>query len=129
MNDLPSEFDLVVIGTGFQESVIAAAASRIGKIVLHIDENDFYGGFWSSFNLENFINHLDKRKGDNNACRIKNAYQKWFEFTEEVPDILGWNKENILKESRRFNIDIIPKVKKNIANNNINITNEYPLLA
>jgi Rab proteins geranylgeranyltransferase component A len=44
MDDLPSEFDLVVVGTGFSESVIAAAASRVGKSVLHVDENDYYCG-------------------------------------------------------------------------------------
>jgi len=33
-------------------SIIAAALSRIGKTVLHIDENDFYGEDWASFNLE-----------------------------------------------------------------------------
>lgn len=31
---------------------MAAAASRIGKTVLHLDPNDFYGGYWASFNLE-----------------------------------------------------------------------------
>lgn len=31
---------------------MAAAASRVGKTVLHLDPNDFYGGYWASFNLE-----------------------------------------------------------------------------
>lgn len=114
MNDLPKEFDLIVIGTGFQESVIAAAASRIGKTVLHIDENEFYGGFWSSFNLENFMSHLDKNQNisdtDNKSLKIRNAQQSWYESTEVKPEINGWNKEKILKECRRFNIDLIPKV-------------------
>lgn len=104
MNDLPKEVDLVVVGTGFQESVIAAAASRVGKIVLHIDENDFYCGNWASFNLENFLNHLDKKHNEN-TINIRNTQQKWNEN-----EINGWNKEKILKEGRRFNIDLIPKV-------------------
>lgn len=37
---------------GLTESIIAAAASRVGKSVLHIDSNDYYGGYWASFNLE-----------------------------------------------------------------------------
>lgn len=37
---------------GLTESIVAAAASRIGKTVLHLDPNDFYGGYWASFNLE-----------------------------------------------------------------------------
>lgn len=38
--------------TGLAESILAAAASRIGKTVLHLDSNDYYGGLWASFNLE-----------------------------------------------------------------------------
>lgn len=112
MSDLPKEVDLIVIGTGFQESVIAAAASRVGKIVLHIDENEFYGGFWSSFNLENFMSHLEGKNeigGDEKAIKIRNVCQKWI---DEDFEINGWNKEKILKDSRRFNIDLIPKVRK-----------------
>ncbi|XP_070498975.1 rab proteins geranylgeranyltransferase component A [Chironomus tepperi] len=112
MNDLPKEFDLCVIGTGFQESVIAAAASRVGKSVLHIDQNEFYGGFWASYNLENFMNHLEVNKSDDTdkVCKIRNVNQQWYEFTDEIPEINGWNKEKIIKDSRRFNIDLIPKL-------------------
>lgn len=111
MNDLPSEFDLVVVGTGFPESVIAAAASRVGKSVLHVDENEFYGGFWASFNLENFMIHLDKENNEGNRYfHVRNTQQNWFEFTDEQPDINGWTKERVIQEGRRFNIDLIPKV-------------------
>lgn len=41
------------------ESIVAAAASRIGKQVLHIDSNDHYGGQWASFNLECIQNMID----------------------------------------------------------------------
>lgn len=111
MDDLPSEFDLVVVGTGFSESIIAAAASRVGKTVLHVDENDYYCGFWASFNLDSYMTHLDRSKNDATMkCRLRNCEEIWFEFTEELPAINDWNKEKILKESRRFNIDLIPKV-------------------
>lgn len=49
--------------TGLTESILAAAASRIGKTVLHLDSNDYYGGVWASFNLES-IESLAK----NNQC-------------------------------------------------------------
>lgn len=111
MDDLPSEFDLIVVGTGFSESIIAAAASRVGKTVLHIDENDFYCGYWASFNFESLLSHLESsRVSDGSKCKLKNSEERWFEFSEEVADVNGWNKESIIKESRRFNIDLIPKV-------------------
>ncbi|CRK98236.1 CLUMA_CG011599, isoform A [Clunio marinus] len=111
MDDFPSEFDLVVVGTGFSESIIAAAASRVGKTVLHVDENDYYGGFWASFNFDTFVSHLEKSKDTQiKKCRLRNCESRWLEFTEDCPDINGWNKDKILKESRRFNIDLIPKM-------------------
>lgn len=112
MDDLPNEFDLVVVGTGFSESIIAAAASRVGKSVLHVDENDYYGGYWTSFNFDTFLSHLEKSKNDESMkCKLVNCEERWFEFTEERPDVNGWNKETIMKESRKFNIDLVPKVK------------------
>lgn len=45
------EYDLVVIGTGLCESIVATACSRIGKKVLHLDPNDYYGDQWTSFTL------------------------------------------------------------------------------
>lgn len=110
MDDLPGEFDLVVVGTGFSESIIAAAASRVGKTVLHIDENEYYGGYWASFNLDTFMTHVDSSSDEKMRCALRNCEERWFEFSEEKPEINGWNKEKILKEKRRFNIDLIPKV-------------------
>lgn len=34
------------------EAIVAAACSRIGKKVLHVDRNMYYGGNWSTFNLK-----------------------------------------------------------------------------
>lgn len=111
MEDLPSEFDLVVVGTGLSESIIAAAASRVGKTVLHVDENEYYCGYWASFNLDSFMSHLESSRSDESMkCRLKGTEERWFEFTEEQAEVNGWNKEKILKETRRFNIDLIPKV-------------------
>lgn len=115
MEDLPSEFDLIVVGTGFAESVIAAAASRVGKSVFHVDENEFYGGFWSSFNFDTFISHLERSKNDDKfKSRLINCEDSWFEFCDEHPEVNGWNKEKMLKETRRFNIDLISKVSTKI---------------
>ncbi|KAK7503808.1 hypothetical protein BaRGS_00004931 [Batillaria attramentaria] len=50
--DLPNDFDVIVLGTGLPESILAAAFSRIGLKVLHIDRNDYYSANWASFNLQ-----------------------------------------------------------------------------
>ena len=46
---LPSRFDVVVVGTGLVESIVAAAVARQGHSVLHLDTAKYYGGDWSAF--------------------------------------------------------------------------------
>ncbi|XP_053681235.1 rab proteins geranylgeranyltransferase component A [Anopheles nili] len=126
--DLPNSFDVIVIGTGLTESIVAAAASRIGKTVLHLDTNDYYGGYWASFNLESFRKYMllkehnsereDKTvlTGINNflplcshSTIVRNGKEKWFNF-DENGDVDGWNQTRIEQEFRRFNIDLTPKL-------------------
>ena len=47
-----SSLKVIVVGTGLEESIVAAAAARNGHTVLHIDSNDFYGGQWSAFTFD-----------------------------------------------------------------------------
>ena len=48
-------YDVVVVGTGLIESILACALAKIGKTVLHLDRNDYYGGDYASFSLDKFI--------------------------------------------------------------------------
>ncbi|KAG8513233.1 Rab proteins geranylgeranyltransferase component A 2 [Galemys pyrenaicus] len=59
---LPTEFDVVVIGTGLPESILAAACSRNGQRVLHIDSKSYYGGNWASFSFSGLLSWLDEYK-------------------------------------------------------------------
>ncbi|KAL4577784.1 hypothetical protein LXL04_013897 [Taraxacum kok-saghyz] len=54
----PTNFDLIVVGTGLPESIIAAAASTSGKTVLHLDPNPFYGSHYSSLSLQDLTSLL-----------------------------------------------------------------------
>lgn len=107
---------------GLCESIIAAAASRVGKSVLHLDGNDYYGGDWASFNLDNLQAYLDrenesteKTKHDEadipyrlqNRNNIYNIVQKWH-VDDEID--YKWKKCEILKQYRKFNIDLAPKL-------------------
>jgi len=58
---LPDHFQVVVLGTGLTESVVAAAASRLGHTVLHIDTQDYYGGDWASFTLQGLTDWADSK--------------------------------------------------------------------
>ncbi|XP_012273654.1 rab proteins geranylgeranyltransferase component A 1 [Orussus abietinus] len=61
-DDLPTEYDVVVVGTGMTESIVAAAASRIGKKVLHLDSNEYYGGLWATFNFDGLQKWIEDLK-------------------------------------------------------------------
>ncbi|XP_050228916.1 rab escort protein 1 isoform X2 [Mercurialis annua] len=55
----PTTFDLIIIGTGLSESIIAAAASASGKSVLHIDQYSFYGSHFSSLSIPDLTSFLN----------------------------------------------------------------------
>lgn len=60
--DLPEEFDVIVLGTGLPETLLAAAFSRIGLSVLHLDRNAYYSGNWASFSLRSIPDWIKEQK-------------------------------------------------------------------
>ena len=60
--ELPDSFDVIVIGTGLGECMIAASLSRIGKSVLHIDRNEYYGSQWATFTFDSIIKWAEEHK-------------------------------------------------------------------
>ncbi|KXS10998.1 FAD/NAD(P)-binding domain-containing protein [Gonapodya prolifera JEL478] len=47
--------DVIILGTDATLSILAAALSRIGKSVVHIDSNGFYGGHDPSFSFKDVL--------------------------------------------------------------------------
>ncbi|CAI9753322.1 unnamed protein product [Fraxinus pennsylvanica] len=58
----PSNFDLIIIGTGLPESILAAASSAAGKTVLQLDPNWLYGSHYASLPLQDFISFLQSQQ-------------------------------------------------------------------
>ncbi|KAG6890766.1 hypothetical protein C0992_012739 [Termitomyces sp. T32_za158] len=52
-------FDVIIIGTGLTESITAAALSKAGFRVAHIDENSYYGGNQASLSLDELVQWVD----------------------------------------------------------------------
>ncbi|CAM6086048.1 unnamed protein product [Calypogeia fissa] len=51
----PDSFDVIVVGTGLQEAMLAAAAAASRRLsVLHLDSHEFYGAHWTSFDFNQF---------------------------------------------------------------------------
>jgi RAB protein geranylgeranyltransferase component A len=127
------------LSTGLTESIVAAAVSRIGKQVVHVDHRDFYGSNWATFSFNNLQNILGSDKDFNviakekesqketrnllinlNSNTICNIVEKWFIPDEDVQVNMEevdskfckqtWTKSEIVKNSRKFNFDLSPKV-------------------
>ncbi|EHL01049.1 putative Rab proteins geranylgeranyltransferase component A [Glarea lozoyensis 74030] len=47
-----TRWDVVISGTGLRHSLLALALSRSNKKILHVDENDYYGGPEAAFSLQ-----------------------------------------------------------------------------
>ncbi|KAL5557401.1 hypothetical protein UlMin_039637 [Ulmus minor] len=118
----PNTFDLIVVGTGLPEAVIAAAASAAGKTVLHLDPNTFYGSHFASLStseLASFLNsHYTAPQSSSTsttttttnttvsddldytaidlACR---SLYSDIEISSYAPEVLA-------EHSRKFNIDL-----------------------
>ncbi|CAH8439384.1 unnamed protein product [Schistosoma rodhaini] len=52
--DFPERVDCVIDGTGLSESLISASLSILGKQILHIDRNAYYGGVLASLRFPEF---------------------------------------------------------------------------
>jgi len=162
---LPEKFDLVVVGTGLVESMVAAAAARLGHTVLHLDTASYYGGQWASFTWDGLQAWIREQKGEGEETKtawgrggeeegeekdelvllegerlvalngkglVQNLVETWHDENrtdahkeepsdcggenldhgdpEAVPPDPEWSREEIEKQSRRFNIDLVPRL-------------------
>uniref|UniRef100_A0A1I7UXD1 Rab proteins geranylgeranyltransferase component A n=1 Tax=Caenorhabditis tropicalis TaxID=1561998 RepID=A0A1I7UXD1_9PELO len=123
---LPESVDVVVLGTGLPEAILASACSRAGMSVLHLDRNEYYGGDWSSFTMS-MVHEVAETKESKltpeDVSRISDLLQNENEKLVELGDRkviddieMTWQDENMkekleeLGQMRRFSIDLVPKV-------------------
>uniref|UniRef100_A0A8B9Q915 Rab proteins geranylgeranyltransferase component A n=1 Tax=Apteryx owenii TaxID=8824 RepID=A0A8B9Q915_APTOW len=87
-DNLPSEFDVVVIGTGLPESIIAAACSRSGQSVLHVDSKNYYGGNWASFSFSGLLSWIK----ENQKTDVSDECEDWRKLILENEEVISLNK-------------------------------------
>ncbi|XAR73684.1 hypothetical protein NMG60_11007746 [Bertholletia excelsa] len=108
----PTNFDLIVVGTGLPESVLAAAASAAGKTVLHLDSNSFYGGHFSSLPLDELSSFLQSQSSPSSPIPAPAPTDANFITLDLISRPLFFDVEisshssEPLKHSRKFNLDL-----------------------
>ncbi|XP_022740696.1 rab escort protein 1 [Durio zibethinus] len=104
----PTTFDLIVIGTGLPESIIAAATSTASKSVLHLDPNPFYGSHFSSLPLADLQAFLSSH-----PTSPSSGYHHDFSVFDFATrplysslDISSFSPDLLHQHSRKFNLDV-----------------------
>ncbi|XP_037322611.2 rab proteins geranylgeranyltransferase component A 1 isoform X1 [Pungitius pungitius] len=82
--DLPSDFDVVILGTGLAESVVAAAFSRVGQRVLHIDRRSYYAANWASFTFNSLLTWIQQHHEEPQPEEL----QDWSSLLEEGEELI-----------------------------------------
>lgn len=136
-NTLDNEqFDVVVLGTGLIESIIANELASSGQQVLHVDRNPFYGGNDACFTLSMFIEwairHRDERfipqveieigealfvikdKPTYDQSTDGNLYSKLNYFSSETigdtEETVKTRLDDLLANDRQYTIEMVPKL-------------------
>ncbi|ETL48135.1 hypothetical protein L916_02226 [Phytophthora nicotianae] len=129
-----TEYDVLLVGTGMVEGILAGALARIGKKVLHLDQNDYYGSNYASFPLAQFLrwtkneaiaprNFGDEDEKGENECisTAKSSNNK--EKQQVLPMKSSFEcrlleegfsddatKEELVQKSSSFSIDVNPRL-------------------
>ena len=122
--DLPDAFDVIVVGTGLTETLVASSAARAGKRVLNLDGNSFYGARNTTFSLKAFAGYLrgeapeawarDEQPADAPpAATIGDAPRFHVEHVPDTPRHVEYvdaeaPTAEMLAKSHRYNIDLTP---------------------
>jgi len=128
-------YDVILLGTGLTNTILAAALAKQGKRVLHIDGHERYGSLHSSVTLKDFISlcetqsstpasltqsesqsSLDEETSKiNDWRRISDDTDNKFQYHQVKysssfinPNILQSPSSSLLAQSRSFNIDLTP---------------------
>ncbi|KAI0301953.1 GDP dissociation inhibitor-domain-containing protein [Multifurca ochricompacta] len=106
MTDLDGNFDVIIFGTGLVESIVAAALSKAGVKVAHLDNNPYYGGNEASLNLDELASWADSRSTSSENPETVFGYlaaqrNKFFSISRSslIPD-----------HSRHYSISLAPSL-------------------
>ncbi|OCH86038.1 FAD/NAD(P)-binding domain-containing protein [Obba rivulosa] len=103
------DVDAVVFGTGLSESVTAAALSKAGFSIAHIDANTYYGGDDTSLTLDELVQWADQRASaprDNQSTYISAQRKKYTSISRS---------SELVPQSRQYSLSLAPTIIPSIG--------------
>lgn len=80
-------YDVIVLGTGLVESMVACAAAKAGKKVLHMDNNDYYGADNATFSF-NHLKDAHRRADTGDSDPISATDNENIEFRVKISPVV-----------------------------------------
>ncbi|OJT07504.1 Rab proteins geranylgeranyltransferase component A [Trametes pubescens] len=104
------DFDVVVLGTGLSESIAAAALSKAGFKVAHVDNNQYYGGDEASLTLDELAKWADSRTAEANekspASYLANQRTRYTSISRST---------TIPPQSRQYSVPLAPSIVPSVG--------------
>jgi RAB protein geranylgeranyltransferase component A len=105
---LDPHYDFALLGTSLPLSILSAALSRAGFSVLHVDEEEHYGGPWSSLTLQELLDwsqntDLHTSQGKKNVSIEFPAFREREASSNATPP-------ELLHLTRHFSISLAPTI-------------------
>lgn len=116
------KFDVVIIGTSLTEAIISSYMSKLKKTVLHLDNNNLYGGDCKNFNFKEFQsyknkliypnhnNNNNKLNADDNEISKKNSLEEYYKNGEIIKPNLSIFDNDTKENLREYNIELNHKI-------------------
>ncbi|KAF8334978.1 GDP dissociation inhibitor-domain-containing protein [Cantharellus anzutake] len=96
-------FDVAIVGTGLSQSILAAALSKSGYKVLHLDPNQYYGSYHASLTLDELVMFSE------NYTPQQSSHPRYSEIQYDFPQTSEPSSE-LSKMSRHFSISLSPSL-------------------
>lgn len=104
MANLEGNFDVIIFGTGLVESIAAAALSKAGVKVAHLDHNSYYGGDEASLTLDELARWADDRSGSSGNSGKSSSY-----LTAQRTRFTSISRSGAIPDhSRHYSISLAP---------------------
>ncbi|OSX60621.1 hypothetical protein POSPLADRAFT_1147731 [Postia placenta MAD-698-R-SB12] len=98
--------DVIVLGTGLTQSITAAALSKAGFSVAHVDVNPYYGGDDTSLTLDELVEWADTRTHADDAA----APDAYLSAQRARYTSISCSTSALPQQSRQYSVSLAPTI-------------------